>query len=440
MGVRPAGSNNAYAVSPRTQITSTPYAIRALNSTQLNGVDSTKILQADSNGNVGVGTTSPSSKLDVRGNMTLESGASPVLYTGTANTDLNRYLQLINSPTAPSASGLKAGGILVSDSYAYANPGKNTLIVKGNVGINTPTPAAKLHVVGSAFTSSILVDRTYGVTTPGPGLQVRTTFQGNTSTDFIVDPFGNTGVGTAAPAAKLQVSGGTAVFDGNVGIGTTNPISKLEIAAQDGLKISGFQPFLTLRDTNATNRSSFVQGVNGNVVLLTNSRQALVLKDNGHVSLNVLEILGGADLAESFEVDSTKVVASISGKDEVQPGLLVSIDPAHAGKLVVSGHAYDRRVAGIISGAGGINAGMVMGQSGANADSKRPVALSGRVYCWAEAANGPIKPGDLLTTSNIPGHAMKVQNYARARGAIIGKAMTGLKSGSGLVLVLVTLQ
>jgi len=35
---------------------------------------------------------------------------------------------------------------------------------------------------------------------------------------------------------------------------------------------------------------------------------------------------------------------------------------------------------------------------------------------------------------------MKVTDHARAQGAVLGKAMTGLKEGSGLVLVLVTLQ
>jgi hypothetical protein len=35
---------------------------------------------------------------------------------------------------------------------------------------------------------------------------------------------------------------------------------------------------------------------------------------------------------------------------------------------------------------------------------------------------------------------MKAGDAVKAQGAIIGKAMTGLKSGKGLVLVLVTLQ
>ena len=80
-------------------------------------------------------------------------------------------------------------------------------------------------------------------------------------------------------------------------------------------------------------------------------------------------------------------------------------------------------------------------QPGTVADGKYPVASSGRVYCYCDAdAGGSIKPGDLLTTSNTPGHAMKVKNYPKARGAIIGKAMSSLNEGTGLVLVLVTLQ
>jgi len=68
------------------------------------------------------------------------------------------------------------------------------------------------------------------------------------------------------------------------------------------------------------------------------------------------------------------------------------------------------------------------------------VALSGRVHVQADASFGAIKPGDLLTTSDTPGHAMKVTDHARAQGAILGKAMTCLKEGKGTVLILVTLQ
>jgi hypothetical protein len=58
----------------------------------------------------------------------------------------------------------------------------------------------------------------------------------------------------------------------------------------------------------------------------------------------------------------------------------------------------------------------------------------------ADASNGPIQPGDLLTTSEVEGHAMKVTDYTKAQGAILGKAMSTLAKGRGLVLILVTLQ
>ena len=52
----------------------------------------------------------------------------------------------------------------------------------------------------------------------------------------------------------------------------------------------------------------------------------------------------------------------------------------------------------------------------------------------------PIQPGDLLTTSDTPGHVMKVSDHDKAQGSIIGKAMSSLDKGKGLVLVLVSLQ
>ena len=81
-----------------------------------------------------------------------------------------------------------------------------------------------------------------------------------------------------------------------------------------------------------------------------------------------------------------------------------------------------------------------MGQTGSIADGKHPVALTGRVYCKVDASFGAIRPGDLITTSDTPGHGMRVGDHDQAQGAIIGKAMTRLDEGTGLVLVLVSLQ
>ncbi|MFQ5813763.1 MAG: hypothetical protein ACE5I2_11350, partial [Anaerolineae bacterium] len=172
----------------------------------------------------------------------------------------------------------------------------------------------------------------------------------------------------------------------------------------------------------------------GSAIYAESGTNGLAALFNGRISTHVLEITGGSDLSELFEIRGARASSLPS------PGMVVSIDPENPGDLIVSDKAYDRRVAGIVSGAGSIQPGMLMRQASSAADGSYPVALTGRVYCWADASNGPIEPGDLLTTSNIPGHAMKVADYAKAQGAIIGKAMTGLTGGKGLVLVLVSLQ
>ena len=152
------------------------------------------------------------------------------------------------------------------------------------------------------------------------------------------------------------------------------------------------------------------------------------------MTANSLQLTGGSDLAEPYQIASTQNVSPL-------PGMVVAIDPARTGQMRVCDRVYDTTVGGIISGAGGVNPGITLRQTGTVADGTLPIACTGRVWCWCDAeTGGPITPGDLLTTSNVPGHAMCVRDHDRARGAILGKAMSSLKSGKGLVLVLVTLQ
>ncbi len=66
--------------------------------------------------------------------------------------------------------------------------------------------------------------------------------------------------------------------------------------------------------------------------------------------------------------------------------------------------------------------------------------MMGRVYVKCTAENGAIQAGDLLTTAGTRGHAMRADDPDRSFGAVIGKAMTSLEDGTGLVLVLVNLQ
>ena len=149
----------------------------------------------------------------------------------------------------------------------------------------------------------------------------------------------------------------------------------------------------------------------------------------GKAATTVLEIRGGADLAERFNVSG----------DKAEPGTLMVIDAANPGHLTISRSAYDTKVAGIVSCAGNVKPGLTLHQAGVM-EGNTEVAIAGRVYVKAVDSNGSIEPGDLLTTSDRPGYAMKATDPDRSHGAIIGKAMTGLDSGTGLVLVLVNLQ
>ncbi len=103
----------------------------------------------------------------------------------------------------------------------------------------------------------------------------------------------------------------------------------------------------------------------------------------------MLTITGGVDLAEPFQMK----------EEELEKGSVVVIDNEHPGRLKRSTNSYDRRVAGIISGAHGINPGISLHQAGA-VEGGQNVALSGRVYVLADTSNGAIQPGDLLTTSD----------------------------------------
>jgi hypothetical protein len=111
------------------------------------------------------------------------------------------------------------------------------------------------------------------------------------------------------------------------------------------------------------------------------------------------------------------------------------------GTLHQSCQAYDKRVAGVIAGAGAYKPGIVLDkQPQPTQNDRKAIALLGKVYCKVHAGYAPIKVGDLLTTSPTPGYAMKAADTMRAFGAVLGKALYPLDSGQGLIPILVTLQ
>ena len=149
----------------------------------------------------------------------------------------------------------------------------------------------------------------------------------------------------------------------------------------------------------------------------------------GTVTVNGdIVLANAADCAEEFDVTEGA---------EIEPGTVMVLD--QHGAVRSSSEAYDKKVAGVISGAGDYRPGMILDKKDAS-KGRMPIALVGKVYCKVDAQYAPVEVGDLLTTSPTPGHAMKADDPFKAFGAVIGKALRPLPSGQAMIPVLIALQ
>jgi hypothetical protein len=171
-----------------------------------------------------------------------------------------------------------------------------------------------------------------------------------------------------------------------------------------------------------TEMSSIHLDGEGSAIIIRSAGQETIRIDGKQGDIT----LPNADGAEEFEVDDNRA----------EPGSVLIITDET--RLRLADCPYDRRVAGIVSGAAGIRPGIVLGRG--RKGVRVPVALFGRVNCRVDASYGPVVAGDLLTTSETPGYAMRAEPGNRALGAVIGKALSALDSGRGLIPVLVALQ
>lgn len=152
-----------------------------------------------------------------------------------------------------------------------------------------------------------------------------------------------------------------------------------------------------------------------------------MLHVNGRIAANDVELVN-ADCAEEF---------SAAEDGPIEPGTVMVIDSGT--ELRQCEKAYDTKVVGVVSGAGEYKPALLLDRQ-ADQPNRLPIALMGKVYCKVDADEAPVKVGDLLTTSATCGHAMKATDPRQAFGAIIGKALGALESGTGLIPILVTLQ
>ncbi len=490
IAVRPGVSAGAYTnVVPRQPILATPYAITAgtitgllapanvpsgfITGTMLSNftiggtqIASNSIGSAQLADSIGLGVSNVNGRLDV---FATSVGTPSISLVGSANQIstygddgleqirlwgptygeilLNNSLSNNAQAVRLTANGALGGSLYLNNTNSSVRAQLQGLNSGGSLSLYQADGALGVFIDGDSAGSGFMSLRNtngstrislYGQGTGGAG-EISVNDTNGTQT---LQMLGQSGANLGAKITLRQDSGTTSVvIDGEYGSSEGGAVQLYNGAGDLGLHLDG--------DQNNAGAAFFYKAAGGTSVSIQESGNAgliYVYRTNGSIGIQldgndangdarvvtqVLQITGGSDLSEQFD---------ISGNRTPEPGDVVVIDADQPGHLLVSTKRYDRTVAGIISGAGGVKTGMLMGQVGTKADGKQSVALTGRVFVKADASKGAIRPGDLLTTSDLPGHAMKVSDHGLAQGAILGKAMTALNEGTGMVLVLVTLQ
>lgn len=453
LAVRPSGSAAAYTIlTPRQKITAAPYAMRAatlsgnISAAQVSGGTLSGALLP---GNVALKDAATTFTQTINVNTASQSPLG-VTSTNTGGTWLNlgnssnTAATTWNLISTGSANGEGAGKLLIRDGDAGAV--RFTIAPNGSVGIGTSAPAgALLDVEGSLrVNDNDLYLRSGTDNNHGLGWYGTGRLWGGQSIDGPVLYGWNGGVlGTAPGNIALRWD-----YLGNVRVGSDTASGTLDIttSGDKSLRITNdqFVPSITTVSRTADDAfAGFLRlrhvvemwpkadgSAGAKLDVRDASGAATIILDgqSGEGTMKALNLTGGADVAEPIVMP-----------EAVPAGAAVVIDPDRPGEVKMSATAYDTCVAGIVSGANGVKPGLSLRQEGVLEGGKN-VALTGRVYALADAGTEPIRPGDLLVTSGIPGHVMKATDRERSHGAILGKAMTPLASGTGYVLVLVNLQ
>ncbi len=361
----------------------------------------------NSSGNVGIGTTSPNSPLDVNGQIVIEQknfgGPAGLLIEG--NTVGYNYPSMGFSLVNSSGSNIIAGGF--SGVITNATAGSESMAVSlatmnsgsllqdlyinpaGNVGIGTVSPDMGILQIAApdkTVESAIAIRQS---NSPAFGFDLALDQKVN-GMGYIYGVAGNT---KTALEQFDRINNYVLFNGGNVGIGTTGPGYKLDVAGQ--IHTSG----------------------------------SIVYADGSTQSMAWTGSLCGGDYAESIDVSDDR--------RNYEPGDVLVIDPDVDGKFLKSSEPYSMGVAGVYSTKPGV---IGRRQTTPKSADEIPMAVIGIVPVKVSAENGPIHRGDILVTSSTPGYAMRGTDRTRMFQAVVGKAMSALASGTGLIEVLVSLQ
>jgi hypothetical protein len=232
----------------------------------------------------------------------------------------------------------------------------------------------------------------------------------------------------SAASGAVQAAASPVVFPG---IAVTNSASlPVFLAAPDPADDSGMLGWSDkggLLDQSHIKGLAYVNGEGAGMLAVMNTGGTSAFGICGNHGFTT--VAANADVAEAFAVPS----------GPVPPGAVLVLDPDNPGTLRLATQPYDHGVAGVAAGAQGVSPGITL-RGHANLKNKTSLTLSGTAYALATAANGSIRVGDLLTTSSVPGHAMKATDAKASRGAILGKAMQDLRGDTGAILILASLQ
>ena len=202
------------------------------------GQDNVERMRINTGGNVGIGTTAPSNKLDVNGTIRAQGAITSVLPSSGGT-----FLSIGHTGNENWSFDAKSG----SGSTDYVDFGLAgstrcmTWQEDGNVGIGTTAPSQRLHIVGNAL---YMTDGTYGGFL-GKG---NTVFSGGAANDLALRS--QAGLKLGAGGNNIHMSITTA---GNVGIGTTAPTHKLHV------ETTGAKAFFLNRNSgsNAANLNEY---------------------------------------------------------------------------------------------------------------------------------------------------------------------------------------